>query len=172
MYSGGTYLIDRPSHAIDLGQNGRMAMNTDPFNLQRFTDAQASVMDDVTDELTQGSKRSHWMWFVFPQLAQLGSSVTARHFGIASLDEARAYLEHPVLGARLRTCCRLLLKIDGRSAREIFGTPDDLKLRSSLTLFSLAEPTELLFSRCLAKYYGGEPDPLTMALLPDSAGAR
>lgn len=142
-----------------------MATNTDPFNLQRFTDAQSPVMDDVTDELTQGRKRSHWMWFVFPQLAALGSSATARHFGIESLDEARAYLQHPLLGARLRTCCRLLLRIEGRSAHEIFGTPDDLKLRSCLTLFSLAEPTELLFSQCLARYYAGEPDPGTLALL-------
>ena len=139
-------------------------MVNDPFNLQRFVDAQSAVMDDVRSELSQGRKRTHWMWFVFPQLAALGRSATARHYGISSLPEARGYLNHPVLGERLRTCCRLLLQLEGRSAHEVFGSPDDLKLRSCLTLFKLAEPGEPLFSECLDKYYGGQDDPLTVRL--------
>jgi uncharacterized protein (DUF1810 family) len=102
------------------------------------------------------------MWFVFPQLADLGSSPMAKHFGIHSLEEARAYLRHPLLGARLRQCCATLLQVPGRSAHEIFGSPDDLKLRSCLTLFALAAPEEPLFAQCLAHYYAGERDPLTL----------
>ena len=138
------------------------------FDLARFVAAQAPVIDAVRDELRQGRKRSHWMWFIFPQLAALGSSATARHFGIASLAEARAYLAHPVLGARLRECCGLLLQIKGHSAHEIFGSPDDLKLRSCLTLFREAAPQEPLFSQCLDRYYAGKPDPQTLALLAGS----
>jgi uncharacterized protein (DUF1810 family) len=136
----------------------------DPFNLRRFVDAQSAVMGDVIDELAQGRKRSHWMWFVFPQLAALGQSPTAKRYGILSLAEARAYLEHPVLGERLRNCCRLLLQLEGRTAHEIFGSPDDLKLRSCLTLFMLADPTEPLYSQCLDKYYQGAMDPRTISL--------
>ena len=135
------------------------------FDLERFVAAQAPVIDAVRDELRQGRKRSHWRWFIFPQLAALGRSATARHFGIASLAEARAYLAHPVLGARLRECCALLLHIKGHSAHEIFGSPDDLKLRSCLTLFREADPDEPLFSQCLDRFYAGEPDPQTLALL-------
>ena len=102
----------------------------DAFNLKRFVDAQEPVYDGVKLELRRGHKRSHWMWFIFPQLAALGSSPTAKHFGLHSLEEARAYAAHPVLGARLRECCAILLGVEGRSAHEIFGSPDDLKFKS------------------------------------------
>ncbi|MBA2672548.1 DUF1810 domain-containing protein [Ramlibacter sp.] len=143
----------------------------DPFDLQRFVTAQAPVMPAVMAELKAGAKRSHWMWFVFPQLAALGRSGTARHYGIASLDEARAYLAHPVLGARLKDCCRVLLGVPGRSAHAIFGSPDDLKLRSCLTLFHRADPAESLFAECLARYYGGVPDAATAGLLGTGGGS-
>ncbi|MBC5782356.1 DUF1810 domain-containing protein [Ramlibacter sp. USB13] len=136
----------------------------DPFALARFVDAQAPVMHEVLAELRAGRKRTHWMWFVFPQLRGLGMSATAQHFGIASLDEARAYLAHPVLGPRLKECCGLVLQVPQRSAHAILGSPDDLKLRSCLTLFSLADPGEPLFRQCLDRFYGGAPDPRTVAL--------
>ena len=121
-------------------------------------------MHAVGEELRSGRKRTHWMWFVFPQLAALGMSAMAKRFGISSLDEARAYLAHAVLGPRLRECCALLLGVNGRSIEEILGHPDDLKFRSCLTLFLQAAPSEAVFSQCLVKYYGGVPDPRTMAL--------
>lgn len=136
----------------------------DAFNLKRFVDAQEPVFSEVLIELERGRKRTHWMWFVFPQLAELGTSPMAKHFGIHSLEEARAYLHHPLLGARLRQCCATLLQVQERSAHEIFGSPDDLKLRSCLTLFGLAAPEEPLFAQCLAKYYAGERDELTLDL--------
>jgi uncharacterized protein (DUF1810 family) len=136
----------------------------DAFNLKRFVDAQEPVIGEVLIELERGHKRTHWMWFVFPQHVELGASPMARHFGIHSLEEARAYLHHPLLGARLRQCCTTLLQVQDRSAHEIFGSPDDLKLRSCLTLFELAAPEEPLFAQCLAKYYAGERDELTLGL--------
>ncbi|BDB42532.1 MULTISPECIES: DUF1810 domain-containing protein [Mycobacterium] len=136
------------------------------FDLQRFVDAQARVYDDVVEELRAGRKRSHWMWFVFPQLRGLGSSPTAVHFGIASLDEARAYLAHPVLGPRLRECVALVNAVQGRSVGQIFGWPDDLKLRSSMTLFAHAAGNENEgFLALLDKYFGGAQDPLTLQRL-------
>ena len=137
---------------------------SDELGLQRFVDAQAGVIDAVRDELRAGRKRSHWMWFVFPQLKGLGVSSTAQFYGIASLDEARAYLAHPVLGPRLRECCALMLAVPGRSAQEILGSPDDLKFRSCLTLFSLAAPQEAVFQQALQRFYEGEPDARTVAL--------
>jgi uncharacterized protein (DUF1810 family) len=137
---------------------------SDELGLQRFVDAQAGVIDAVRDELRAGRKRSHWMWFVFPQLKGLGVSSTAQFYGIASLDEARAYLAHPVLGPRLRECCALMLAVPARSAHEILGSPDDLKFRSCLTLFSLASPQEPVFLQALQRFYEGEPDPRTVAL--------
>lgn len=134
-------------------------------DLQRFVEAQARVYDSVLDELRAGRKRSHWMWFVFPQLRGLGSSPTAQHYGIASLEEARAYLDHPVLGTRLRECVALVNEIQGRSAEQIFGWPDDLKLRSSLTLFARATDDNHDFLALLDKYYGGQQDPLTVERL-------
>lgn len=136
----------------------------DPFELQRFVDAQAPVIAQVLEELRAGRKRSHWMWFVFPQLKGLGASAMAQQYGIASLEEAQAYLAQPVLGPRLRECCALMLGVPGRSAHEILGSPDDLKFRSCLTLFALAAPREPVFEEALLRFYGGEPDPRTQAL--------
>jgi len=133
------------------------------MDLQRFLDAQAGVIDDVLAELAAGRKRTHWMWFVFPQLASLGRSGTARFYGLADLDEAKAYLAHPVLGERLRRCTQAVLAHGERTAHAIFGSPDDLKFRSCMTLFGLAAPDEPLFGRALAQFCGGEPDPLTLA---------
>jgi uncharacterized protein (DUF1810 family) len=133
----------------------------DPFDLQRFVDAQDPVYDTVLAELRAGRKRSHWIWFVFPQLRGLGHSPTAVHYGIASRAEAQAYLAHPVLGSRLRECTGLVLAIDGRSAGEIFGSPDDLKLRSSMTLFARCDDDGADFRAVLEKFYGGEEDPVT-----------
>ncbi len=137
----------------------------DPFNLERFVDAQAPVYDEVCRELKAGRKQSHWMWFIFPQIAGLGQSPISIRFAIASLDEAKAYLAHPILGARLRECARLILDVEGRTAREIFGSIDEMKLRSSMTLFARAAPDGDLFQRCLDKYFAGSPDPASSARL-------
>lgn len=143
-------------------------MASDPFDLKRFVDAQAPVYRNVVEELRAGRKRSHWMWFVFPQLRGLGSSPTAVHYGISSLEEARAYLAHEVLGPRLRECTRLVNDVDGRSAADIFGSPDDLKLRSSMTLFARAADDNEDFLALLDKYYGGRQDQLTLQRLTGS----
>jgi uncharacterized protein (DUF1810 family) len=135
------------------------------FDLQRFLEAQAPVWDDVRSELAQARKRSHWMWFVFPQLAALGRSGTARFYGIGGAEEARAYLQHPVLGARLHECCALLLQSPGVSARDVFGEVDAMKLRSCLTLFEAVSPQTPIFQQCLDRYFSGERDPLTKELL-------
>ena len=137
----------------------------DPFDLTRFVQAQAGVYDVVLDELRAGRMRSHWMWFVFPQLRGLGRSPTAVRFSISSLDEARAYLAHELLGPRLRESARLVAAIDGRTAEEIFGSPDDMKLRSSMTLFARAADDNGDFVAVLEKFYGGDEDPATLALL-------
>jgi uncharacterized protein (DUF1810 family) len=134
-------------------------------DLQRFVDAQAPAMPRVEAELRAGRKASHWMWFVFPQMRGLGRSQMAERYGIASLEEARAYLAHPLLGKRLRDCCELTLAVQGSSAHAIFGSPDDSKFRSSLTLFHRAAPEEPVFADCLRKYYEGVEDPATLALL-------
>jgi uncharacterized protein (DUF1810 family) len=135
------------------------------FDLQRFVEAQAPVYDSVLAELRAGSKRSHWIWFIFPQLAGLGRSPTAARFAISSLAEAQAYLGHDVLGARLRECTRLVNAIEGRSIDDIFGWPDNLKVRSSMTLFARATADNAEFVRLLEKFYAGEQDPATVALL-------
>lgn len=137
----------------------------DRFDLERFVQAQAAVHEDVVDELRAGRKRSHWMWFVFPQLAGLGYSAMAQRYAIASVEEARAYLVHPILGARLRECSALVLAVPGKTVHEIFGSPDDLKFHSSMTLFHRAAPGEAVFGECLRKYFGGQEDPLTLANL-------
>jgi uncharacterized protein (DUF1810 family) len=136
----------------------------DKYNLTRFVRAQDPVYARVVAELGAGRKASHWMWFVFPQLAGLGHSPTARLYAITSLDEARAYLAHPVLGARLRECADLLLALPGSSAPAVFGGVDAMKLRSSMTLFGQAG-SEPVFAEVLAKYYDGEPDAETLRLL-------
>jgi uncharacterized protein (DUF1810 family) len=138
---------------------------SDPFHLQRFVAAQAPLYTQVSAEIAAGAKSSHWMWFIFPQLQGLGRSSTARHYGIGSLAEARAYALHPLLGARLRQCCALLMAVQGRSAPQIFGPIDALKLRSCLTLFERAVPHEPLFGRLLDRFYGGERDAATLQLL-------
>ena len=141
-----------------------MAMD-DRFQLQRFVDAQRPVYETALGELRVGRKRSHWMWFIFPQIAGLGHSMMAHEFALSSLDEAAAYLAHPVLGLRLRECTLLVAGIEGRSIAEIFGYPDDMKFRSSMTLFARAAPEEPIFAACLQKYFAGEPDPQTLARL-------
>jgi len=137
-------------------------MNDDPHNLARFIEAQKNVIGSVKSELAAGRKQSHWMWFVFPQIAGLGRSPMAERYAIASLAEARAYAAHPVLGQRLRDCTATVLAAKGRSAHEIFGSPDDLKFRSSMTLFARACADEPLFRHALERFFHGEEDPLTM----------
>jgi len=137
---------------------------SDRFGLQRFVDAQAGVYEQVCRELREGRKRSHWMWFIFPQIKGLGSSPTAVRFAISSLAEARAYLEHAVLGPRLRECTGLVLVAD-RSVDEIFGYPDDLKFHSSMTLFARAGVENRVFVDALEKYFGGEADGATLKRL-------
>jgi uncharacterized protein (DUF1810 family) len=137
----------------------------DPFNLERFVDAQTPVYERVSRELRGGRKESHWMWFIFPQIAGLGQSAMSIRFAIASLDEAKAYLADPILGPRLRECARLALDVEGRTARDIFGSIDEMKFRSSITLFAQAAPEEGVFQRCIDKYFVGQPDPATLARL-------
>ena len=139
-------------------------MVDDPYDLNRFVAAQASVIETVLGELRRGQKVSHWMWFVFPQIAGLGSSAMAQKYAIGSIGEARAYLAHPVLGERLRTCVEHVLEVRERSAHQIFGSPDDMKFQSCLTLFAEASGEEV-FLRALEKYYGGEPDSGTVRIL-------
>jgi len=133
-----------------------------PFNLSRFLSAQSPVMEQVREELRAGRKRSHWMWFVFPQIAGLGHSATAQHYAIASLEEARAYLAHDILGPRLKECAALVVAVEERSIEEIFGFPDDLKFHSSMTLFARTAPEEPVFREALKKYFGGEEDRATV----------
>lgn len=137
----------------------------DIHSLQRFVDAQAPVFDRVLAELRQGQKQSHWMWFVFPQISGLGRSETARHFALSGLDEARAYLQHPLLGPRLEQCAQIIAPQTQRSARQLFGTPDDLKLHSSMTLFAIAAPDRPVFDAVLATFFNGERDSATLEQL-------
>ncbi len=138
---------------------------SDPYDLQRFFDAQDRVYAQVVAELRAGRKTSHWMWFVFPQIAGLGSSPMAQRYAIRSLEEARAYLAHPVLGARLRECTQLLLNVKGRDISDILGYPDDLKFRSSMTLFAALDDAPALFGAALEQYFSGEPDARTLEIL-------
>lgn len=138
---------------------------TDAYNLQRFLDAQERVYDTVLAELRAGRKSSHWIWFIFPQIAGLGHSEMAQQFAIASLDEAKAYLQHPTLGQRLRACTQLALDVNGHSAEEILGYPDYLKFRSCMTLFLTAATDNTLFNNALLKFFDGKPDHLTLDIL-------
>jgi uncharacterized protein (DUF1810 family) len=168
----------------ELGIDARMSGVDDPFDLQRFVTAQNPVYEEVCAELRNGRKRGHWMWFIFPQLRGLGHSQMAAAFGIASRDQAEAYLSHPVLGARLRECTQLVTLVEERSISQILGYPDDLKFRSSMTLFAAVAsgdwvfpsgnqffpsgnqvfpPGNQVFNDALEKYFGGERDPLTLA---------
>lgn len=136
----------------------------DPFDLRRFVTAQEDAYERALSELRAGAKRSHWMWFIFPQIAGLGSSPMAQLYAIGSLDEARAYLAHPLLGPRLRSCTEVTLQVGG-TAHALFGSPDDMKFRSSMTLFGRAAPEEPLFLEALARFYGGAEDPKTVERL-------
>jgi uncharacterized protein (DUF1810 family) len=140
-------------------------MTADPFDLERFVEAQARNYDDALAELRRGRKTSHWMWYVFPQITGLGASPMTVVYSIGSLEEAQAYLRHPVLGPRLRSCVEALLALPDWSANEVMGSPDDLKLRSSLTLFAEAAPDEPLFHAALDKYFEGGLDDLTLEIL-------
>ncbi len=145
---------------------------SDPFDLERFVEAQSESYESAVAEIRAGRKQSHWMWFVFPQVQGLGYSATARRYGITGLAEARAYLSHPVLGARLRECAEALEALDSReSVTGIFGSTDAMKLRSSLTLFAHAAGQELVFERLLDKYFAGRRDDLTVGVLQGQAGA-
>ena len=136
------------------------------FDLERFVEAQAGVYGQACAELRAGRKRSHWMWFVFPQIRGLGSSEMAVRYAISSLEEARAYLEHPVLGPRLRECAGIVVGVEGKTVEEIFGDPDDLKFHSSMTLFAEVEgPSERVFHKALKKYFGGKTDRGTLERL-------
>jgi uncharacterized protein (DUF1810 family) len=139
-------------------------MSPDPFNLNRFVRAQEPVIGQVLHELRAGRKDSHWMWFVFPQIRGLGSSSMAQRYAIASREEARAYHEHAVLGARLRQCTQLVLAIERRGAEQIFGYPDDLKFRSCMTLFAHAVPEEPMYREALRRYFAGRPDPRSLEM--------
>ncbi len=142
---------------------------TDPFKLRRFVEAQNPVYEQVCRELRAGNKTGHWMWFVFPQMQGLGHSAMATKFAISCRREAEAYLQHPILGSRLVECTRLVNSVEGLWAREIFGTPDDLKFRSSMTLFATVDPQNPDFDYSLQKYFGGNPDPLTVEWLSTAA---
>lgn len=140
---------------FDLNHNG----------LERFVEAQDRVYRSVSEELAAGEKTSHWMWFIFPQLKALGRSPMAQHFGIESRDEALAYWKHPVLGPRLKDCTKLVLAVGNKSIHDVFGSPDDLKFRSCMTLFAQVAPDEPVFSQALTRFFGGAPDERTLALL-------
>jgi uncharacterized protein (DUF1810 family) len=142
-----------------------MTSGNDPYNLQRFVDAQNALFEQVCAELREGRKQGHWMWFVFPQLRGLGHSEMAVHFAITCRQEAEMYLKHPVLGPRIRECTRLVNLVEGRSITRIFGYPDDLKFRSSMTLFAAATSENRAFNHALQKYFSGEPDRLTIGRL-------
>ncbi|WP_218623882.1 DUF1810 domain-containing protein [Granulicella sp. dw_53] len=136
---------------------------SDPYDLERFVKAQAGVYEQVCAELRAGRKRSHWMWFIFPQIQGLGSSPMAVRYGLSSLEEARAYLGHRVLGARLRECTTIVLGVSGRTVGEIFGAPDDLKFHSSMTLFAQVDEGGGLFTEVLERYFDGKLDRGTLA---------
>jgi len=142
-----------------------VASANDPYDLERFIQAQDPVYGAVCAELRNGRKASHWMWFIFPQLRGLGHSHMATKFGIASREEAEAYLKHPVLGPRLRECSRFVNLVEGRSIDQILGYPDDMKFKSSMTLFASVAPDEHVFKEALQKYFGGELDHLTLERL-------
>ena len=149
-------------------------MPSDPFDLQRFVDAQATCMDQVIDELTDGQKRTHWMWFIFPQLRGLGHSAIAQHYSLSGPDEARAYLTHPLLGLRLLECTKLVLDAQPRSVQDIFGYPDHLKFHSSMTVFAEAKPDQHVFADALNVFFNGQRDGATLELLgvPIATGTR
>jgi uncharacterized protein (DUF1810 family) len=144
---------------------GTNVTSPDPFNLARFISAQETTFPIALSELTRGRKQSHWMWFIFPQIDGLGSSRTAKLYAIKSRDEAVAYLQHPLLAQRLVQCAEALWQVDGKSASEIMGYPDDMKLRSSMTLFAAVSQPGSIFQRVLDKYFQGQPDQKTVQII-------
>lgn len=146
-------------------QSSDFDSNGDPYNLSRFMRAQEHDYEQALSEIRSGQKRSHWIWYIFPQIEGLGSSSMARHYAIKNIKEARAYLAHPVLGPRLVECAEAAISVEGRSAREIFGSPDDLKLRSCATLFAFVSPSGSVFDRLIEKYYPDGLDRKTLELL-------
>ncbi|MFA0812409.1 DUF1810 domain-containing protein [Microbulbifer epialgicus] len=135
------------------------------FNLARFVEAQRNSYETALAELQRGKKRSHWMWYIFPQIVGLGHSAMAQQYGVKTLGEAKAYLDHPQLGKRLKECCDTLLEIQDRTAHQVFGSPDDMKLKSCMTLFALASGSGNIFEKVLQKYYQGQKDPRTLEIL-------
>ena len=140
----------------------------DPYDLQRFVRAQEQDYEEALSEIRSGRKRTHWMWYIFPQFDGLGMSPTSKQYSVKSLAEARAFLAHPLLGPRVRECAEAAVRVDGRSASEIFGYPDDMKLRSCATLFAAVSPTGSVFHRLIDKYFHGEPDAETLRLLDEA----
>jgi len=138
---------------------------TDIFNLQRFIEAQDQGYGSVLKELRSGHKRSHWMWYIFPQIQGLGGSAMSQKYAISSQNEAKAYWEHPILGSRLRECTQLVMNVEGRTAEQIFSYPDNLKFRSCMTLFERSATDSSIFRAALLRYFGGEPDQLTLNIL-------
>jgi uncharacterized protein (DUF1810 family) len=143
----------------------RLSMMADPFDLRRFVEAQASAYAGAVAELRRGRKQGHWMWFIFPQIQGLGQSAMARQYAISGLAEAHAYLEHATLGPRLRECTQLVNQVEGKTALQILGSPDDMKFRSSVTLFGHAADDDAVFVEALGKYFEAKPDPLTIGRL-------
>jgi uncharacterized protein (DUF1810 family) len=148
---------------MDSSHNSRRP--DDPYDLARFLRAQEADYDRAISEIRSGLKRSHWMWYIFPQIDGLGFSSASKRYSIKSLGEARAYLDHPILGPRLLECAEAVFSVEGRSAAEILGSPDDLKLKSCATLFACVSPPDSVFDRLLGKYYGGSRDAKTLQLL-------
>ena len=148
-----------------MSEAGKTKGDEDPYELTRFIEAQDRIYDRVLLELGSGCKRSHWMWFVFPQIDGLGYSSTTKFYSIKSIEEARRYLDHPVLGKRLRECAEAILALEGLSASQVFGYPDDMKLKSSMTLFASVAEGQSVFERVLEKYYRGNRDERTLAIL-------
>jgi uncharacterized protein (DUF1810 family) len=146
-------------------QGSEVAGRGDPYELNRFINAQERIYDRVLAELRGGQKRTHWMWYIFPQIDGLGHSPTTRHYAIKSVEEARRYLSHPVLGARLVECAEAVLAVQGRSVSDIFGYPDDMKLQSSMTLFALVAESRSVFERVLDKYFQGKRDARTLQIV-------
>ena len=157
--------MDAARYGTGMTGSHHSSIPVDPFDLHRFVQAQEDVYAQALAEIRSGRKRTHWIWYIFPQVAGLGSSPTARRYAISGLEEAEAYLRHPVLGERLLECTTAVLLVEGLSATEILGSPDDLKLRSCATLFARVSEPGSVFGRVLAKYYAGEPDPKTLNLL-------
>ncbi len=143
----------------------------DQYELKRFVEAQEEVYARALAEIKRGRKQSHWMWFIFPQIEGLGSSATARFYSIKSRQEAKAYLDHPVLGQRLIECSEVLLRLKGKSASEIFGYPDDMKLRSSMTLFATVSPADSVCHRVVDQYFGGNMDQKTLDILKEQSAS-